>query len=144
LDQCAPKLNLLNIYSAVSNIVLMEIHLYYCFRGEIGGRKDRRTETTASLNLAAEWLALLFRIRNVLDSNLDPETGYPGEGFRDFSQSLEANAGIVPQIRPTYFPSLSFPINNSLIIVSYLQPRTADKGWSSSLAVGREVNNSPT
>jgi hypothetical protein len=41
----------------------------------------------------------LARIREVLDSNSDPETGYP-EVFRDFPESLEANIGIVPRIRP--------------------------------------------
>jgi hypothetical protein len=41
-----------------------------------------------------EWLTLLLRIREVLDSNLGLETGYADEGFIDFPQSLQANARI--------------------------------------------------
>jgi hypothetical protein len=41
------------------------------------------------------WLKILFRIQEVPGSNLSPETGYP-EVFRDFSQSLQAYAAMVP------------------------------------------------
>jgi hypothetical protein len=44
----------------------------------------------------AEWLKLPLFIWDVLGSNLSPETGYPDSGFRGFSQSLQAYAGIVP------------------------------------------------
>jgi hypothetical protein len=38
--------------------------------------------------------------------------------FHDFPQSLQANAGTVPQIRIRLLPSISFQINYSLIILS--------------------------
>jgi hypothetical protein len=41
-----------------------------------------------------EWLTLLLRIREVLGSNLDSETGY-SEILRDFPQYLQINARIV-------------------------------------------------
>lgn len=42
------------------------------------------------------WLTLLLRIREVLISNLGPNTGYPGRDFHSFPQSLLATTGIVP------------------------------------------------
>jgi hypothetical protein len=48
-----------------------------------------------SPNIVIAWLTLLLRIREVLGSNLDPETGYP-DTFSWFSKSLPENAGIVP------------------------------------------------
>jgi hypothetical protein len=56
---------------------------------------------------AAEWLAHLL-IREILFSNLGPETSYP-EFFCRFSQSFLANAGIVPQVRPRPFLYPFFP-----------------------------------
>jgi hypothetical protein len=47
-------------------------------------------------NLVVEWLTLLFLILEVSASNLCPESGYP-DCFRDFPQSIEANAGVVPE-----------------------------------------------
>jgi hypothetical protein len=46
-------------------------------------------------NVVVEWLALLLfgRFRFQISA---PATGYPDELFRDFPQSLQANAGIVP------------------------------------------------
>jgi hypothetical protein len=46
-------------------------------------------------NIAAEWLALLLRIQEVLGSILDTETGYT-EVFHSLSQFLQAKAGIEP------------------------------------------------
>jgi hypothetical protein len=37
----------------------------------------------------------VVRIQEIAGSNLGPKTGYP-EGFRGFSQSLQANSGIIP------------------------------------------------
>jgi hypothetical protein len=47
-------------------------------------------------NVVVEYLARLLRIREVLGSNVGPETGYPDFYFRDFPQSLQASAGTVP------------------------------------------------
>jgi hypothetical protein len=43
--------------------------------------------------------------RTVPDSSLRPGTGFPVEGFREFSQPLQANSGIVTQNEPRIFPS---------------------------------------
>jgi hypothetical protein len=43
-----------------------------------------------------ELLTLLLRIREVSDSNLGLKPGYLTEVFRDFAQSIKANAMIVP------------------------------------------------
>jgi hypothetical protein len=51
-------------------------------------------------------------------SNFSPETGYPDWYFRGFSQSLRANVEMVLLIRPRPLPSLSFPIQYSLHILS--------------------------
>jgi hypothetical protein len=47
-------------------------------------------------NVVAEWLALLFHIREVLGSNLGLKTNYPDWGFPGFLQSLQVNARIIP------------------------------------------------
>jgi hypothetical protein len=46
-------------------------------------------------NAAVGWLTHLPRIRELSASNLGPESGSP-EFHRDFSQSLQANAEILP------------------------------------------------
>jgi hypothetical protein len=46
-------------------------------------------------NVVVKGLTLVLRIREILGSNLGPETDYP-EVFRDVPQSLQKNAGIVP------------------------------------------------
>jgi hypothetical protein len=43
-----------------------------------------------------EWLTILLHDLEVLGLNLDSDTGYPERVFRGFSQSLQANSGIVP------------------------------------------------
>jgi hypothetical protein len=48
-----------------------------------------------SPNVVVEWLTLLIFILEVPGSTLCPEIGYP-EAFRDFTQSLQENFGIVP------------------------------------------------
>jgi hypothetical protein len=58
------------------------------------------TSAHISLNVVIEWLTLLPPIREVLVSNLFPETGYPDWCFRGFPQSLQENAGTVPNVRP--------------------------------------------
>jgi hypothetical protein len=52
--------------------------------------KTREYERTSQ----SKWLAQ-FRIWQVPDSNLDPETGCPKRGFPSFSQSLQKNTVIV-------------------------------------------------
>jgi hypothetical protein len=47
------------------------------------------------LNVLIEWLAFLLRVRDTPGSNLGQETGYPDRGVSGFSQSMQANAGIV-------------------------------------------------
>jgi hypothetical protein len=49
------------------------------------------------------------------------------EVSHDFPQSLQANAGIVPQIRPLPLPFMSFPIHYPLTILSF------DAVWSEML-----------
>jgi hypothetical protein len=46
----------------------------------------------------------VLRIQEVLSSNLWPETSYPDGGFCDLPQSLQANSGTLPQIRPWPLP----------------------------------------
>jgi hypothetical protein len=58
------------------------------------------------------------RVLKVPGSYLSLKKGYP-EGFRCFPQSLQANAGIVPDIRPRPLPSAPFPIYHSHIILSF-------------------------
>jgi hypothetical protein len=43
-----------------------------------------------------EWLIFLLRIWEIPGADLGPETGYLDHDFRRFSQSRQANAGIVP------------------------------------------------
>jgi hypothetical protein len=45
----------------------------------------RTKSLTAKPNVVVEWLAFLFRIREVLGSNIGLETGYPDWGFSWFS-----------------------------------------------------------
>lgn len=47
-------------------------------------------------NVIVEWLALLFRTREIPVSTLGPEPGYPDWDFRGILQSLQVNARIVP------------------------------------------------
>jgi hypothetical protein len=55
------------------------------------------------LNVVVEWLTLLLHIREVLGSDVILTEVYHG-----FTQSLQANAGIVPYISPQLLPSTSF------------------------------------
>jgi hypothetical protein len=50
----------------------------------------------------------MLRIREIRSTNLGPETGYPDWGFCGFSQSLQANAGIVPSNLATTHSSNHF------------------------------------
>jgi hypothetical protein len=50
----------------------------------------------ALTNVVVERLTLLLNIQDVTGSNLGKETGYPDCCFRDFTQFIQANAGIVP------------------------------------------------
>jgi hypothetical protein len=65
---------------------------------------------------------VLFRAREVLGSNVGPETGYTDGRFSRFPQSLQATDGLVPKIRPRPHPPLSYPIDYLLIILS-LNPK---------------------
>jgi len=66
-----------------------------------------------STTVMVEWLTLLFRIWEVPGSDF----GYP-ELFSGFTQSLQANVGIIPQIKPRPLSSTSFPMHLSLILSS--------------------------
>jgi hypothetical protein len=46
-------------------------------------------------SIVDEWLELLLRIRELSNSNLSSETADSDRGFSWFSQSLQANVGIV-------------------------------------------------
>jgi hypothetical protein len=63
------------------------------------------------LNVAIYWLVFLFRIREFLSSNVGLETAILSQGFLCFPQSLQANAGKVPQIRPPPLHSTSFSVH---------------------------------
>jgi hypothetical protein len=52
--------------------------------------------------------SIRIRIRKVPGSNLVPETGCD---FRGFSQFLQANFGVVTQIRPRSLPFMYFQIH---------------------------------
>jgi hypothetical protein len=52
-------------------------------------------ERKVTPNIAAQWWALLLHIREVPGPNVDPETGCSERSSRGFTQSLQANAGIV-------------------------------------------------
>jgi hypothetical protein len=51
-------------------------------------------------NVMAAWWAGLLRVREIFDSNFGPNPGYSNWIYFGLSQSLQANYGIVPQIRP--------------------------------------------
>jgi hypothetical protein len=70
-------------------------------------------------NVMVEGLTLLLRIRKFPGSNLCPETWYP-KCFRGSSQSVQANAGVVPEIRPRALSSTSFPFHHSRITLSLI------------------------
>jgi hypothetical protein len=67
-------------------------------------------------NVVIEWLVLLLRIWKVTGSNIASESWLR---FCGFPQSFQANARIVPEMRPRPLPSISFPIHYSLIILSF-------------------------
>jgi hypothetical protein len=59
----------------------------------------------------------LLRVLDVPGLNLSPEPGYPDcEAFHDFTQSLQAIAGIVPKVMSQSVPLKSFPVHYSLTI----------------------------
>jgi hypothetical protein len=66
---------------------------------------------SAIQNVAAEWLALLIPILEVLSSNLGPRDRLSSLSFRGFPSFLYANAGMLPLIWLRPLPSRSFPIH---------------------------------
>lgn len=64
-------------------------------------------------------LAHLLHISEVLSLNLGQETGYPDWRYHAFPQSLQADARMVPQVRPQSLPSTSFSGHYSWIILSF-------------------------
>lgn len=57
-----------------------------------------------SPDLTVEWVGFVICIDKVPSENLRPETSCP-EVFHGFAQSLQANAGLVPQTGPwSLFP----------------------------------------
>jgi hypothetical protein len=67
-------------------------------------------------NVVIEWIASLLLTQEVLGSS---SRTILIEVFHCTPQALLVNVGIVPQIRPQLFPSTSFSINYSLIILSF-------------------------
>jgi hypothetical protein len=63
-----------------------------------------------SPTVAVEWLILLLHVREILGSNLGPETGSSRRGFLGFPQSFHSNTGIVPSVKPQPLPSISLPM----------------------------------
>jgi hypothetical protein len=57
-------------------IKMILVLIIYCHNGS-DPESFRHTLKYLLFNVAAKWLALLLRIRNVQGSNLGPETGYP-------------------------------------------------------------------
>jgi hypothetical protein len=55
---------------------------------------------TLSLNVMVMWLTLLLHVREVPCSSLSLETSYPDWDFYGFPRFFQANARIVPLIRP--------------------------------------------
>jgi hypothetical protein len=88
-----------------------------------------RIITTHNLNtclenisaVAIEFIALLLRIQEVLDSTLDPETAHPHWRFLLASSASQEIAEIVgkAKIRPRPFPSTFFQIQCSPIILPF-------------------------
>jgi hypothetical protein len=83
-------------------------------------RRGRCYVCVASLDVAMEWVAHLFRICEVPGSNLGPQTGCPDRGFCGFPQALRDNASIVGllQIMLRSLPTL-IPIHYPLISLLY-------------------------
>jgi hypothetical protein len=65
-------------------------------------------------NVLVEWLALLLRIREFPGQISARRPATLTEFFRGCPQSLQANSGIAPSIRPRPLPSISYPIHYSL------------------------------
>lgn len=68
-------------------------------------------------NVAFKCLEFLFRIREVLGSNLVPKTGYTDSGFSLFSPVTSGNFRNSTSNRSRSFPSICFTIHYSLIII---------------------------
>jgi hypothetical protein len=60
-----------------------------------------------------------FKFGRSTFSDLGLETGYPDWGFCGVSQSLQANAEILPRMRSLPLPSKFLPIHHSLIKYSF-------------------------
>jgi hypothetical protein len=70
-----------------------------------------------------KWLALLLHIEKVMASELSQGTGCPDAQLLWFSYLLQANAGIVPQIRPQPYQFIipSPPPPNNIGLLTLLQ-----------------------
>jgi hypothetical protein len=51
------------------------------------------------MNIKVQWLALLLHISQASGSPLSTKTGCPDQGSCGFTQSLQVNSGMVPQIK---------------------------------------------
>jgi hypothetical protein len=67
--------------------------------------------TNTIQNGAARYLIFLTGVREILLSDLGPETGSPGLGFLWFSSDPEANSRIVTQVGQRPLASVSFPVH---------------------------------
>jgi hypothetical protein len=71
------------------------------------------------MKLVVKQASLLLRIQEILSSNLNLRTISLGRGFSDFPHCLQANTGVVPQIR-LRLPSTTPFIIHSLILLDFL------------------------
>jgi hypothetical protein len=60
---------------------------------------------------------------------------YPDWGFCGCLHSFQANLGIIPQTRPWSFPSTSFPIHYSVIILPFIQHNTV---WTTDSVIKKQ------
>jgi hypothetical protein len=71
-----------------------------------------------SVQQAGSKITIPTCVRDVLSLSFGQDTDYPMV-FRGSSQYFHANAGMVLQLRPRVFPSTSFSIHSSLIILTF-------------------------
>lgn len=75
-----------------------------------GVQWNSKDVSCVSINIAVEWLALLLYIQEAVFHISDWRLAIPTEVFDGFSQSLQADVGIVPSTRPCALPSTFFSI----------------------------------
>jgi hypothetical protein len=69
-------------------------------------------------NVVLDWLSLVFRNHKILELQFQPRNRQLTSVFRGFLQSVTVNISTIRQIGPSLFPSTSYPIYYSLIILT--------------------------